>query len=90
MIIKINASEIVEETAFDEAIDKLTRLAEEGTIAEFKSYDIESIDNINNTYAKYTVALYNNEDKAGEPVRTVTLEIYGEEDDQTIEIHLGE
>ncbi|MBX0320336.1 hypothetical protein [Shouchella clausii] len=90
MIIKINASEIVEETAFDEAIDKLARLAEEGTIEEFKSYDVESIDNINNTYAKYTVALYNNVVKAGEPVRTVTLEIYGEEDDQTIEIHLGE
>ncbi|PAE90888.1 hypothetical protein [Shouchella clausii] len=90
MIVKINASEIVEETAFNEAIDKLVSLMHDGTIEEFKVYDVEDIDNINNTYTKHTVALYNNEDKAGEPVRTVTIEIYGEEDNQTIEIHLGE
>ncbi|WP_263707626.1 hypothetical protein [Shouchella tritolerans] len=90
MIIKINQEEIVEETAFDEAIDKLVSLMHDGTIEEFKVYDVEDIDNINNTYTKHTVALYDNEDKAGEPVRTVTIEIYGEEDNQTIEIDLGE
>ncbi|PAD91603.1 hypothetical protein [Shouchella clausii] len=90
MIVKINASEIVEETAFNEAIDKLVSLMNDGTIEEFKVYDVEDIDIINNTYTKHTVALYNNEDKAGEPVRTVTIEIYGGEDAQTIEIDLGE
>ncbi|MEK3756717.1 hypothetical protein MHB73_20985 [Bacillus sp. FSL K6-6483] len=90
MIIKINQEEIVEETAFDEAIDKLVSLMRDGTIEEFKVYGVDKIDKINETYTKYTVALYNNEDKEGEPVRTVTIEIYGEEDNQTIEIDLGE
>ncbi|MDO7281752.1 hypothetical protein Q5W88_01215 [Shouchella clausii] len=90
MIIKINQEEIAEETAFDEAIDKLVSLMRDGTIEEFKTYDVENMDKINNTYTNYTVALYNNENQEGEPVRTVTIEIYGEEDNQTIEIDLGE